>query len=342
MSVDISYYAFSPSKADKKWEHFAEDILALRQKHKDYLPNREREEKIFKLRNEEYKSKYEPILIKKRKEFFKLYEDEGLYLPGVDWHKDGDALETGGWVHYPTDEQKMEYMLNYGPMYPKGYVKGGSIAGKFMYIEDKEEYLKLKEEVESQGWDEINKKYPHEDEHVPIIKLTDRQKQMDSNFQISYLTYEHEFNKQRLLGDLKMIDIHYGSIEAELPEPPAFFEPVLDVFGLKNEQLRGELVADSKVWFNLYDSLNNELIESHALATAKETDWPAEDCEVYIRDFFLGIKPLIKFLKDNPEALLTRFFYSEMKFEPKTTDQMLTRRAEKRAEEYKGLIPPVL
>jgi hypothetical protein len=347
MSIDISYHAFSPSKADEQWVNFAEDVLVLREKHKNYLAHREVQEKNTELRKEAYKTKYEPILKKKMKELFKLYEAEGLYIPGVDWHQDGPVMVDGRWGSYhPTDEEKMEYLLQYGPMFPKGLAKGGPVPGKFMYVEDKEEYQKLKEEVEAHRWDEVPNSVPEVE--MAQVALTGRQAEMEKRGGIDYLAYEHEFDKNRLLGDLKLIDLHYGGIEPDLPESPAFFEPVLEAFGLKKllEDAAfisyGELIADKNKWFDIYDSLSSEIIHERAMVMAKETGWEVGECEGYIRDFFMGMKPLMKFLKNNPDAFLTRYLYSEGIFEPKEAESFMTKRAEEKAEKYKGLIPPVL
>ncbi|MFH1288875.1 MAG: hypothetical protein ABII25_09315, partial [bacterium] len=36
MSIDINYFSFSPSRADKEWRHFKKNIVRLRQKYKDW------------------------------------------------------------------------------------------------------------------------------------------------------------------------------------------------------------------------------------------------------------------------------------------------------------------
>ena len=338
MSVDISYHAFSPSKADEGWKHFAEDIVILRKHSLEEKAIKDKLEEFAKKTDEEYKTKYEPELVKKRKEIFKSYENEGLYIPDVDWNQDGVVLVNGSWGPYhPSDQEKMEYLLNFGMMYPKGYGRGDADKGKLMYKEDKQEYLALQQKVEEFRKNLMPKSQP---EGVKPLELAERQKELA--WHTDYLCYELKFDRQRLLYDLKMVDLNYGSIEPELPDSPAFFEPVIEEFDLIKGTELTELDTDKQKWFDVYNSLDSESIRSHALSIAEETGWEVEECEMYIRDFFIGMKPLIKILKDNPDALLMRQIHNDNVLDPKAAEDYMIKRAEAHIKEFKGILPPVL
>ncbi len=344
MSIDISYHAFNPSKADIGWESFAEDIVVLRKFGLVEKAKRERREEISKQIKEEYKTKYEPILIKKQKEIFKAYENEGLFIPDVNWNQDGAVLINGRFGPYhPSNEEKMDYLLSYGPLYPKGYTKGGGIPPKFMYVEDREEYSALIKEIEQK---KLNIKSLVAEDNTPQIKLSQRQESLKQGTDLDYLCYQKTYDEQRLLNDLQWVDLYYGGITAEFPDSAAFFEPVVDVFNLKENTgdglPYGQFIGDKQKWLDLYNILGKDIIHTHAIAMAKETDWEIEECEVYIKDFFIGMRPLVKFLKDNPDALLMRYIASDVVMEPESANLFMKGRAQIKESKYKNLIPPLL
>lgn len=126
MGVDLSYHAYSPSLADQNWEHFPEDILLLRKKYQDEKEYEKQQEEAGRPEREKHEAKlaeFEKALAEKTKEIFKRYEDEGLFISEVDWNQDEPAQVNGVWHNFPTNKEKMEYMLVYGHCFQKDMVK---------------------------------------------------------------------------------------------------------------------------------------------------------------------------------------------------------------------------
>jgi hypothetical protein len=120
-------------------------------------------------------------------------------------------------------------------------------------------------------------------------------------------------NKAKLdqseLEVLEKYDFENGSIEAVFPNDAngKEFFAVLEMYGLDTiDDLF--YMADTDHWIDIYENqLKPELIKAKAEEMAEAFNWNLDDCIELIRDFFIGMKPIIKDLKNNSSADLVEY-----------------------------------
>ena len=329
MSIDISYFSFNADRADSEWVNFAEDIVPLMHNNRIRGARMEQSEDYTKLRLKEDETVWEPMRRKKRLEIFKLYEDEGLYIPGVDW----EDQSPNGNERPVTSKDKMEYLLIQGPLFPKGHSKVGPFPPKFMYVDDREDWQKFLKEIEK-FQDEFLKKHSAVSRSIDPVELTERQKKLDDGASVSF-TYGKSDKKQIIL-DLINVDLFYGSVIDNFHEPASSYESVVEEYGLNDWGTDQSFESDPQTWFDIYAELNPSSVEEHRKSLAEINDWDESETKGLIEDFFLGIKPLIKDLKDNPKSILIRCAQDDL--EPKSAQKLLKERAEKHYEQFKEII----
>lgn len=334
MSIDIAYYSFNPSRADQGWKNFASDIGPLIAYNTEERNKREQSEKRWAGRQNSWELIYEPRLSDKRKEIFKRYEEENLYIPGIKWSEEQGVKQDGA-SFYATEKEKMEYLLLYGPLYPQGHYKGGAVDPKFMYIDDKEEYQNLETKLKTE-WETDNDSAGEAGNST--IQLTERQKALNDGPSLNF-TYGKTIDEESVLEDLVGIDLFYGSTSNhDLPESASQYDPVLEEYGLLGGQQNQEFKGDLETWVKIYDQLNAETIHSHAMSMDKQTGWGTEECGQYIREFFQGMKGIIKDVKEGPNTVLVREVAGSGEVEPESANTLLQQRAQQHLKEYRNLI----
>jgi len=80
MSVDVNYYSFSLSRADKQWPHFIEDLSALRKKHSTWDEHQKDTQEVQKKRAE-IEANFEPRISEIRKKIFNFFDKQGYIIP---------------------------------------------------------------------------------------------------------------------------------------------------------------------------------------------------------------------------------------------------------------------
>lgn len=330
MSVDISYSSFNPVQADESWKNFGTDIVPVLAYYIEKSKGRLEVQSHAEMIQKRWDTIFLPQLEKKRREIFKRYEEEGLYIPGVDWNEDHGITQDGEEFH-TTEDEKLDYLLNYGPLYPKGHFKGGPVQGKLMYTDDKKEYQDLDVKLKSE-WENSNQTAP---ELPPSsIQLSERQAKL--NLGMDFIR-EGEVDQEYVLSNLLRVDLFYGTIsQSEFPESANQYEPIVEEYGLYAGNEIKEFVGNKEVWFGIYSDLNPSTIQQHARQISVETGWGAEDCEQYIREFFLGMKAIVRDLKNDPNTILLREVSGDV--EPEAVNALLQQRAKKHYEEYRKIL----
>ena len=74
----------------------------------------------------------------------------------------------------------------------------------------------------------------------------------------------------------------------------------------------------------------------------REMDWDHKTSDGGFREYVRSVRPLVKDLENVPDALLVREYGGGEKVEPNSAQELLMKRAKKHAEQFKGLLPPVL
>lgn len=343
MSIDVNYYSFSPSRADKQWPHFIEDFSVLRKKHSTWDKHQKGTQELQK-KQAEIEADFEPRISEIRKKIFDFFDKKGYIIPWVEWSAELGTDRHGNPITM-TDEDKMEYLKVYGCVYPKGADLINKDVSYLMLRMDAPELEEAYDQIineRNEAIDKLSKQStiaPMEDKNVT---LNSRQEKLDNETDLSYLKYENEFNEDQLIFDLKNLDIYYGSVVNEYFEDPkleyTYLEALIEVYNLQTEKH----VPTRDEWIRLFQNINNENIQKTSTYLAKELNWDPEDSEWALKDYFRSVRPVVKDLKETTDSIFIRMYGGEIEVEPKNAESILMERAKKHATKYKGLLPPVL
>lgn len=359
MSIDVSYYSFSPSRADKQWSHFVEDISVLREKNKDWQSKEISNDMLSEKKYERSEVdilhvQFESRINEMRKKIFRFFDEKGFIIPWVEWNSKTDFTNT--------DERKMEYLLNYGCVFSRETKKKDrknqyEILEKnknIPYLTLSKDAPKLKEAYEQiineydqalkQLSDKLQKERPVPvvDNLKPIVELNERQKEIDDEAIACYLTNNNIFNKEGLLDDLKILDLHYGAVVDQGFEMPKIEYTCLTALVLVYDLKTEDDIPSREEWIRLFDNINDDLLKKAGSYLAKEYDWDDEGGFLEIKNYLRSIRPVIEDLKENLDAIFLRSYDQGRFAEPLSAESFLLERAKKHMEEYKGKLPPVL
>ncbi len=343
MSIDVNYFSFSSSRADKHWPHIKEDLPVLRKRHAN-RPEYKRKAEKQREEVERIEKSFESSLKEIQEKIFNHFKEKGYFIPWIEWDKGGEGTDRYGNRRWWDNQEKMEYLLNYGPV----YLKNADLNDKNIpYLilrtdapELEEKYRQRIEEKQDAIFNFLKSSPlpPQEDEN---IILNGRQKALENSYLGDYLIYDQGFNQSRLLTDLKYLDLHYGAILNDSFEDPklelTYLEAFIDQFHLKTEN--GLPLKEE--WIRLYSNITQKSIQDAECWVAKYLNWNKEEAEGILIDYLKSVKPVIKDLKETPDAIFIRMYGGTDKAEPLSAETLLADRANQHSKEYKGIAPPV-
>jgi len=343
MSIDVNYYSFSPSRADKQWSHFVEDVTVLRKKHSTWHKH-EKDTQDFQKKQAEIETNFEPRISEIRKKIFDFFDQKGYIIPWVEWNTD-QGTDRYGNLTTITDEDKLEYLKIFGCVYPRGAdLKNNEVPYLILRMDAPE-----LEESYDQIFNERNEAIKQLSKQIIIaptsddsVTLNKRQEELDRNANLSYLKFESSFNNEQLIIDLENLDIYYGSVASENFEDPkleeTYLEALIKVYSLKTENN----IPTREEWIRLFQNISNEKIQEASECLASELNWNKNEAELVIRDYLSSVRPVVKDLKEQSDAIFVRVYWGEFEIEPKSAKIVLIERAEKNAANYKGQLLPVI
>lgn len=328
MSVSISYYSFSPSRADQGWKFFIEDITAINDHEK--IPWEEKKLKV----TQTFQPKIDAVL----QEIFSFFDTKGFIIPGIEWDKEEGVKKDGTSFHL-DNEMKIAYLLDFGRTYPRttdlNTVDFTKDQIPFMLLEkDAPELLEKYQQVlmdRSKTIDEVLR-----GTSSMIIKgvgptLNERQQRLYNNDCLGRLD-DSESSKKETLQALMFIDVMYGSVVNDYFEDPkleyACLEGLVAAYDLKVE----ENFPTKESWLYLFQNLNPDGIKAAAI----KADIPVG----VIADYLYAIRPVIKDLRETPDTQCLSIFNGEG-FTPPSAVQFLMKRAEEHYKTFKGKIPSI-
>lgn len=338
MSIDVNYYSFSPSRADRKWPQSKEDLPILRQKYALHLEEEKKNQK-YQLKVAKIEKRFEEKLQVIREKIYKFFQAKGFYIPWVEWEEKEGTDQYGNPMHW-DDEEKMQYLLGYNCLYRQG----ADLKKK------SNPYLVL-----SEAAPELQKKYEQKIkqrgkaiENINLcsvetreVVLTERQKQLADKTDLSYLKYDKQYNQSQLYYCLKELDLYYGAIINDYFEDPKiediYLQALVQQFQLKTEQS----LPLKEEWLRLFSELNPENLKQAGSIAAGELDWQTNEGAWGIRDFLRSVRPVVKDLKKTEDAIFLRWYGGVDEVEPPSAEKLLIMRVKKQAKKYKGIIPPV-
>ena len=343
MSIDVNYYSFSPSRADKQWSHFVEDVTVLRKKHSTWHKH-EKDTQDFQMKKAEIETSFEPRISEIRKKIFDFFDQKGYIIPWVEWNTD-QGTDRYGNLTTITDEDKLEYLKIFGCVYPRGADLKNNEVPYLMLRMDAPELEESYDQIineRNEAIEQLSKQVTIALTNDDSVTLNKRQEELDRNANLSYLKFESSFNNEQLIIDLENLDIYYGSVANENFEDPKLEETCLEtlikVYNLKTENN----IPTREEWIRLFQNISNEKIQEASECLASELNWNNNEAELAIRDYLSSVRPVVKDLKEQLDAIFVRVYWGEFEIEPKSAKIVLIERAEKNAANYKGQLLPVI
>ena len=306
MSIVVTYYSFSPTRADKGWaEHGEQDIKKL----KDLFVwgtkyNLENEMRVRV--TAEVSAKFEPARKSFREEIFTDFKSRGLYVPKHEWEDE-------------RPEDLMEYLANYGCVYDKGVVPPQEGA-RFEMLDKptQDAYYALEKKCRDEIAEEIlkgNAQRARDLEGAP----------------------EEPVNKQELMHEFRTLDLNYGSVQTDAFEEPKleylYLGTICEVYGLRLE----DGVPTKAEWIRLFTMLSGDKTKLEASKVAKQADAydKPEEWEGPIIDYLTTVRYIVEDLKATDTAMFYREYDGGYPGNPSSVDKLLTERCLKHYEQYK-------
>lgn len=339
MSIDVDYFSFSPSRADKNWPHFIEDIFLLRKKHVSW-DKYEKAERQYQEEKVKTEASFKQSIDEIRKKIFDHFDNKGYIIPWIEWDKNEGTNEQRNPITM-TDEDKMEYLRWYGCVYPRSAKIGDKNIPCLLLGTDvpelKEAYEKIIKERDN-AISQLPRPTVSSMENQDFV-LNKHQSAIDAHAHLNYLIYENNFDHNHLIFDLKMLDIHYGSVRSEYFEEPKSENILLDLFIGQGEH---KLPDNKNELLKSFQNITPEIIQEKSQHLMRQTGWNKNEAESIIKDYLRSVGPAIEDLKETQDAIFIRFYGGNGEVEPVSAESLLLARAKNHAEKYKGLLPPVL
>lgn len=343
MSVDVDYCSFSPSRADKQWKYFVEDFSILRRKHapfNQYQKDLQQQQDEIDRINKFYQTEIDAII----KKIFDHFDAKGYIIPWIEWSSNL-GKDKYGRKKIMENEDKIDYLLVYGCVHPRGSNPDDKNLPYLMLNTDAPELKSLydaKVVEKDEAIKTLTQSFKNALSNEEEINLNERQIALDEGNDSSYLKYENIYDYNQLILDLKYLDIYYGSIRNEYFENPKteflFLNLLVKAYDFEAQQglpSKNDLI---KLYKNILEKNTKELSDN----VMKQFVCNNKEAESIIKDFFRSIKPVLKDLSETPDAYFIRYYGGYDQVEPQDVEILLIERAKKHAEEYKGLLKPVI
>lgn len=358
MSNHVNYFSFSPSRADKQWSHFREDIknIAVMRKRNSARIQEFKEREEDEKDKQEVNAEVQPLVIKFRTEVFKYFNSRGYVIPGVEWDKDLGTDESGR-KFFISAADKMHYLLGQRPVFPRGVNPHDENAPRLFFQLDafppylQEMMKELDEKIENLDRQKIQNRRRERAKNVPISKedsaiiFSEKLANLEGAGGLDYLGGQNSFDYENLISDLKILDVYYGSVEdgglddreGEDTER-VYVKALIKMYELESEHD----LPTREAWIKVFEKLTKEKIMELAEQVKIELGWSLKEAEKGVVCYLKGVRPVVKDLKETPDAAVVRRYEGEDFEFSQVTKSLLLERAKKHAEEYKGLLPPVL
>ena len=327
--IDVGYCSFSPSRAGQQWKIFFENLSVLRKRHASWTKH----DQDIKARNaeiDELDQYFLKIINEHRESLLNFLQDKTDYL--INQYKQGGHSFSGS----KSDIQDYKDFSGKGVLHLILTELGtDSPKLKAAYEKDVIAYTEYLEK--------INKIYiihPPEDESVI---LTEQQKDLNNNSSLRYFFRGSNFKDTELVEELMRLDQNYGGfLETEDsdifdPDEDIMILALVEAYNLKTE----DCIPLKSEWIRLFLSLTSEKITEAAKIAMKDPiyeDLNQEDAEWSVRDYLRAIRPIIKDLKENDDAIFFRYYGGDSTPQPSSSKKILWNRAEEHARQFKLIV----
>lgn len=342
MSLDVYYYSFSPSRADKNWPNFVDDIFRLQQDYAksgaavDYSDYRKRADAI--------EAKFSPQISEIRQKIFKYFADRGYMIPWIEWDQTEGVNKKGNPMAM-TDDEKMEYLCVYGCVYRPG-TDFSKKNNDYLMLNTAAPELQAEYEKIIAAQNQELKKLDNEifgsEQKILESGISCRQENMKAEGLGDYFLDEKKISNSRLLAELKRIDIFYGSVKNEYFENPKLEEKCLAAIVKSADLPTDGLVATKDSWIRLFGNLNQIIIKKAVADLMKAADIEEPEAQTEIVSYLQSIRSVVLDLKKVPDSIFIRRYGGEDFVEPAAADKFLEKRARQHTLDYKGKLPPYL
>ena len=318
-----------------------EDVSALRKIQAGQTGQEKNLEEREK-RAAEIEAQFEQQIGEIAQKIFKHFDAKGYAIPEVEWFSDQGANSV---EHKYQVEEKMIYLIDYGCVYPKGTKRGEKGQPYLMLRSDAPELEELYEEKIRERDNAMFRCFNSSDEVMldgEKVALNQRQIDLDKVGILDYLVYQDKYDYEQLVNELKYLDIFYGSVRNEYFEDPKLEEFFLEIL-IKKFQLKTEEKFPTKEeWIRAFQNITPQIIEELVESAMKDLQWSKDEADAGIVNYLKSVRPVVKDLKETTDGFFISDYGGVEEVEPPSADAALMERAKMHAEQYKGLIVPVL
>jgi hypothetical protein len=188
-----------------------------------------------------------------------------------------------------------------------------------------------------------NGEYNPQNERQDIV-LNSRQDAL-YNIGLDYLLCGQVYDFQRLIYDLKEIDLYYGSVLSggynEAGDEMIFLEGIRQATNLETDkETKYPSQPTKNGWIEFYSNINNETVDKIVDCIVVEAGWELRGTKSLLMEYLHFTRPVILDLKQTPDSIFLSYYDGSAT--PESADEILKARAEANASKFKNILPPVL
>lgn len=175
------------------------------------------------------------------------------------------------------------------------------------------------------------------------IRLNKTQQILHDGIEMEYLIHEDAFAEERLIGELKDVDVFHGSIRGGHFEDNRVAVAIIESLLSKTFHLKSDDgIPLGSEWVRLYQKMDKNTLAKLSQTIAKEYECDEAEATEYALEFFTSMRPIVKDLKENPDSIFVMSFGGDDRCYPKSADKIIEKRAKEHMKKCKGVLPPVL
>jgi hypothetical protein len=152
---------------------------------------------------------------------------------------------------------------------------------------------------------------------------------------------DDDYEEKRFLLDLKLLDIFYGSVRADGFDGLRIEEECLSALVFAYNLEVENNIPTRNEWVRLFENLDLDLIKKAGVYLSEKLACDESKGVLEIKNYLQLIRPVIKDLKANPDAVFLKT-YDREEIAPANIDGFLSERASRHLREYKEKSPSVL
>lgn len=320
MGVTVSYYSFSPSRADKAEPPAAEELRSIQEELAINAASERASVDLTKARDELDK-KFAPRLVAARNRIIDYAEKLGFYIPREEWHRPAKFQEQ--MLLLRDRDSQIEYLTPYGALYRKGVVPPKEGAEYIFMQNEAPELLDAYEKVTKEFWREDASLQTH--------------MQSAWTTKPAVLPALSVLEPTDVVRALRSRDLERGALSVVVPEgklDDIMRQHIFQAYDFPDDR---EYVPSKEQLIKIFRSLSKERMEKINQGLQTELGWDWDDADAALLEYLQAVREIALDLRDTPDAIFAINYDFDDKLLPASAEQVLEGRAEHRLQELKRI-----